>query len=285
MPELPEVETVTRGLKRHLIGLKITDAGVTLPKITNLKPAQFRKALIGKRITGVHRRAKVIIITLLGSKQNNQLNPLTNKYLVVHLKMSGQLLYRKPDDPILKHTHIIIKLNNHHQLRFRDQRQFGYVRFYDHKGLEHFMVAHSFGPEPLDGMTLPEFQALINVRPNSRIKPLLLDQTVIAGIGNLYADEILFYAGVHPLRRVGKLTPAELKDMYAGMKQILRKAIKERGSSVELYVDADGKPGNYVRYIKTYDREGEPCLRCGAKITRIKIGSRSAYFCPKCQPC
>ena len=283
MPELPEVETVTRGLRRRLIGLKITDAGVTLPKITNLKLAQFRKVLIGKQITGVHRRAKVIIIALSG-----------DNYLVVHLKMSGQLLYLKLNDPLRKHTHVVIKLSNGRHLRFWDQRQFGYVRFYDHKGLEQFMAEHSFGPEPLDGMTLPEFQALIKSCSNSRIKPLLLDQTVIAGIGNLYADEILFYARVHPLRRAGKLKPVETKKMYEGMQKILRKAIKERGSSVELYVDADGKPGNYVRYIKAYDREGKPCLRCeavaksrlfrgGAKITRIKIGSRSAYFCPKCQ--
>jgi len=300
MPELPEVETVARGLRKRIVGLKIKGARVTLPKITNLKPEQFSRALIGKTIRSVSRRAKVIIIELACGKQLNPLNQCTNKYLVVHLKMSGQLMYLCPADPVQKHTHVIISLSNGHHLRFRDQRQFGYIRFYDSKGLDLFMAEHNFGPEPLDapmlrygaprirrhrgGMTLPEFQAIIKSRPNSRIKPLLLDQTVIAGIGNLYADEILFYSRIHPLTRAGRLKPAELKKMYQGMQKILTKAIKERGSSIELYVDAQGKPGNYVKYIKAYGREGKPCLKCRAKITRIKIGSRSAYFCPKCQP-
>jgi len=294
MPELPEVETVASGLAKHIVGLKITDVRVNLPKLINLKPALFRKSLLGRRITAVRRRAKVIIIELSRSKrierikrnnlnQINRLDQLT-EYLVIHLKMSGQLMYLRPADSVQKHTHIIITLSNGRHLRFRDQRQFGYVRFYDRAGFESFLAEHSFGPEPLDGFSLSDFRELLKSRPHSKIKPLLLDQTFIAGIGNLYADEILFYARVHPLKPAGRLKPVEVKDMYVGMQKILRKAIKERGSSVELYVDADGRPGNYVRYIKAYDREGKPCLKCGRKIIRIKIGSRSAYFCPKCQP-
>ncbi|MFH1227972.1 MAG: bifunctional DNA-formamidopyrimidine glycosylase/DNA-(apurinic or apyrimidinic site) lyase [Planctomycetota bacterium] len=285
MPELPEVETVARGLRKRIVGLKIKGVRVTLPKLINLKPDRFSKALIGKTIKAVSRRAKVIIITLTNSIPNSTFRNLHSfSYLVVHLKMSGQLMFLCTADPVQKHTHVIIYLSNGHHLRFRDQRQFGYIRFYDTKGLDLFMAEHNFGSEPLGGLTLPEFQALIKSRPNSRIKPLLLDQTVIAGIGNLYADEILFYSGVHPLRRAGLLKPAELKKMYQGMQKILKKAIKERGSSIELYVDAQGRPGNYVKYIKAYDREGKPCLKCRSKITRIKIGSRSAYFCPRCQP-
>ncbi|MBI4712138.1 MAG: bifunctional DNA-formamidopyrimidine glycosylase/DNA-(apurinic or apyrimidinic site) lyase [Planctomycetes bacterium] len=325
MPELPEVETVTRGLAKHLIGLKIKDVVVNLPKIVNLKPALFRKAVAGRKVTAVKRRAKVIIISLdtgfyslavpprkagrntanystnpdgfserePGTSSRLQSHPVRGgasngasrhpNYLVVHLKMSGQLLYLKSSEPVRKHTHVTFTLDNGHHLRFWDQRQFGYVRLFGRNGLDNFISEHKFGPEPLDNFTPEQFKGLLKTRPNNRIKPLLMDQTFIAGIGNLYADEILFYARVHPLRKPASFKTSEVKDIYAGMQKILRKAIKERGSSVELYVDAEGRPGNYVKYIKAYDREDKPCLRCGTKIKRIKIGSRSAYFCPRCQ--
>jgi formamidopyrimidine-DNA glycosylase len=274
MPELPEVETVCRGMQKTVSNLKITDVRVTLPKLINTAPAQFRQTLIGRTILCTNRRAKVIIIQLSGGY-----------YLLVHLKMSGQLLYQPKTAPVLKHTHIIFSLNNKYQLRFRDQRQFGYIKLADESGKDEFFARMNYGPEPLaKTFTLESFKALLKTRSNSRIKPLLMDPTFISGIGNLYADEILFYAKIYPLRKASSLTDKEIKMIYQGIKQILAFAIKKRGSSVELYVDIEGKRGGFVPYIKAYDREDQRCHRCKTPIKRIKIGSRSAYFCPQCQP-
>ncbi|MFH1230161.1 MAG: bifunctional DNA-formamidopyrimidine glycosylase/DNA-(apurinic or apyrimidinic site) lyase [Planctomycetota bacterium] len=273
MPELPEVETIRRGLYKNALGLKIKDVAILLPKIINTTPMRFRNAVIGKTILNAQRRAKVIIIELSGDYA-----------LVIHLKISGQLLYLPKTTPIKKHTHIVFNLSNKYQLRFWDQRQFGYVRVFKKAEMVKFIDDMEFGPEPLEKtFTLNRFRGLLKKRSNGRIKPLLMDPKFISGIGNLYADEILFYAKVHPLRKPSSLTDAEINKIYQGIKKILDLAIKKRGSSVELYVDVEGRPGGYVPYIKAYNREEEPCLRCRAFIKRIKIGSRSAYFCPHCQ--
>ena len=273
MPELPEVETIRRGLYKNTLGLRITGATVLLPKIINVSPTRFKNAIIGKTIIDAKRRAKVIIIEL------------SDDYtLVIHLKISGQLLYLLKTEPIKKHTHVILDLNNKYQLRFWDQRQFGYVRVFKKAEMIKFINGMEFGPEPLEkSFTLDSFRELLRNRPNGRIKPLLMDPKFISGIGNLYADEILFYARVYPLRKPSSLTDKGINKIYQGIKKILNLAIKKRGSSVELYVDVEGKPGGYVPYIKAYGREGESCLRCRTPIKRIKIGSRSAYFCPHCQ--
>lgn len=273
MPELPEVETIRRGLCKNTLGLKITDVTILLPKIINTTATRFRNAIIGKNILDAQRHAKIIIITLSSDYS-----------LVIHLKISGQLLYLPKTAPIKKHTHIIFNLSNKYQLRFWDQRQFGYVKMFKKPDMVKFINDMEFGPEPLEkSFTLNCFRELLKNRSNGRIKPLLMDQTFISGIGNLYADEILFYAKIHPLRKPASLTDMEINKIYQGIKKILNLAIKKRGSSVELYVDVEGKPGGYVPYIKAYGREGESCLRCRTRIKRIKIGSRSASFCPHCQ--
>jgi len=273
MPELPEVETVCRDVRNHVIGLTITDAKVTLPKLINMPPARFRRIVKGREILCAKRRAKVITIELDGGY-----------YFLIHLKMSGQLLYLPKSAPITKHTHIILDLNNKHQLRFWDQRQFGYFKLVDEAGKKTFFDEMNYGPEPLEAsFTLKAFKALLKSRRKKIIKPLLMDPTFISGIGNLYADEILFYARVHPLRRASTLAEMEMKNIFQGIKKILAFAITKRGSSVELFVDISGKPGGFVPYIKTYGREGKPCTRCKKSIERLKIGSRSAYFCPDCQ--
>ncbi|MDI6732771.1 MAG: bifunctional DNA-formamidopyrimidine glycosylase/DNA-(apurinic or apyrimidinic site) lyase [Planctomycetota bacterium] len=293
MPELPEVETICRGLRKYTLGLKIKDVSVFLPKIINLPVNHFRKTVIGMTITSVTRRAKTIIITL------------SNGYsLLIHLKISGRLLYLPATTPIEKHTHLIFSAeggsafggdfkHSDYQLRFWDLRRFGYVKLFDEEDKKRFLEKLNLGPEPLEkDFTLNRFRQLLHIRPNSRIKPLLMDQTFISGIGNLYADEILFHSRVHPLRKVSSLTDKEINKIHQGIGRILRLAIEKRGSSVELYVDLEGKPGGFVPYIKAYDREGNPCARClpasdvqagKNPIKRIKIGSRSAYFCPRCQ--
>ncbi|MEW6027372.1 MAG: bifunctional DNA-formamidopyrimidine glycosylase/DNA-(apurinic or apyrimidinic site) lyase [Planctomycetota bacterium] len=273
MPELPEVETICRGLRKHAVGLKIRDVTVRMPKVTNVTAKELRKATIGATIKDVQRRAKTINIHLSN-----------NLWMVIHLKISGQLLYLPKAEPVKEHTHIIFDLSNGYTLRFWDLRQFGYVRLFDKAGYRRFMDELGFGPEPLEkGFTLERFRQMLASKPGARIKPLLMDQTFISGIGNLYADEILFYARIHPLTRAGSLKESQVRNIYRGIKKILALGIKKRGSSVELYVDVEGRPGGFVPYIKAYGREGKPCKRCGTPIKRIKIGSRSASFCPKCQ--
>jgi formamidopyrimidine-DNA glycosylase len=273
MPELPEVETVVRGLNKLAAGKRITGVKVTLPKIINLKPEAFRRGLLNSRILCAKRRAKIIMIHL------------SNGYsLGIHLKMSGRVVYTKGDSPIEKHTHVIMNLDNGWDLRYWDLRQFGYVRLFPTGKISEGLKLGLFGPEPLEkSFTVNKFIGLLKTRPHTRIKPLLMDQGFIAGIGNLYADEILYYARVHPLRRANSLKSDEIKGIFREIKKILPDAIRKRGSSVELYVGADGKPGEYHKYLKAYSREGAPCSRCRTKIIRIKIGQRSAYFCPKCQ--
>ncbi|MBI4833884.1 MAG: DNA-formamidopyrimidine glycosylase [Planctomycetes bacterium] len=273
MPELPEVETVVRGLNKFARGRRITGVKVSLPKIINLNPALFRKRLLNSRILCTERRAKIIMIHL------------SNGYsLGVHLKMSGRLVYTKGNSTIEKHTHVIMNLDNGFDLRYWDLRQFGYVRLFPTGKISEGLKLDLLGPEPLEkSFTINKFTELLKTRPHTRIKPLLMDQGFIAGIGNLYADEILYCARVHPLRRVNSLKEPEIKGIFREIKKILPEAIRKRGSSVELYVGADGKPGEYHKYLKAYSREGAPCSRCRAKIIRIKIGQRSAYFCPKCQ--
>lgn len=273
MPELPEVETVVRGLNKFVVGTRITSIQVNLAKVINVSPSQFKKSVLKATITSARRRAKIIIIEL------------SNSYsLGIHLKMAGRLLYLKKNTPIEKHTHVILHLNNGYDLRFWDMRQFGYVRVFPTKDTAKGLKLDEFGPEPLEkSFTLDRFKEMFKARPNTRVKPLLMDQGFIAGIGNLYADEILFYARVHPLRRVKTLKEMEIKKIFTGIKEILADAITKKGSSVELYVDVEGKAGTYANYLKTYSREGEKCFGCKGIVNRIKIGSRSAYFCPKCQ--
>ena len=273
MPELPEVETIVRGLTKFAVDTRITSIQINLTKVINVSPSRFKEYTLNATIKSARRRAKIIIIDL------------SNGYsLGIHLKMAGRLLYLKKNSPIVKHTHVIVHLDNGYDLRFWDMRQFGYVRVFPTKDTEKALKLDEFGPEPLEKVfTLDKFREMLKSRPNTRIKPLLMDQGFISGIGNLYADEILFYARIHPLRRINTLKEQEIKKIFNGIKEILADAIKKKGSSVDLYVDIEGKAGTYANYLKAYSREGEKCFGCKGLVTRIKIGSRSAYFCPKCQ--
>lgn len=242
MPELPEVETIRLQLSRKIVGKKLN----------------------GKKIAGLRRRAKILIIDFTDGSS-----------LIIHLKLTGQLIFNgKPS----RFTRKVFNFDDGSKLVFNDTRKFGWWReLKDTKTME-----KEFGPEALE-INLSVFKKLLCRRRNARIKPLLMDQKFIAGIGNIYSDEILFASKVHPLRRVQTLTEKEIKKIHQNIKKILNEAIKHRGSSVEYYLDACGKKGDYTQYHKVYQREGEKCSRCGGIIKRIKIGGRSAHFCPKCQ--
>jgi len=279
MPELPEVETIKSQLGKLITGKKIADVKVLLPKIVKLPVNKFRKAIIGARIKKLNRRAKILIIELD--------NGWT---MLIHLKMTGQLIFEQTDYRLLttvknKHTHVIFYFTDKSQLTFNDLRQFGYVKLIRTVQLINFFINEGIGPEPLEkDFTLADFKALLAKKPNAKIKQFLMDPKNIAGIGNIYADEILFFAGVHPLRRTKKIEEEEAKKIFKGIKDILRLAIKLRGTSSNDYLDALGQKGKFAAKLKVYGKKGEKCVKCKGVIEKIKVGGRSASFCPACQP-
>ncbi len=222
------------------------------------------KKLNGKRITNVRRRAKILIIDFDD-----------NSSLVFHLKLTGQLIF---NGKLSRHTRQVFKFDDGSQLIFNDARKFGWWK----KVKNTKKIEKEFGPEALE-IDLKTLKTLLSKRPKAKLKSLLMDQKFIAGIGNIYSDEILFAAKVAPLCLVKTLTDKEIQGIFQNIKKILRAAIRHQGSSVEYYLDACGQKGNYVKYHKVYHREGEKCGRCGTTIKRIKLTGRSAHFCPTCQ--
>ncbi len=277
MPELPEVETIRSQLQKLIAGKKIKEVKASLPKMVKLPLTDFRKAVIGAKIEKVNRRAKILIFELSNGQS-----------LLIHLKLSGRLIFRKKNEKLqeedLKWNHLIYYFNDGSRLFHNDLRQFGYVKLVKTDTLTEFFKKEKLGPEPLEKtFKLDKFSVILKKKPKARIKQFLLNQQNLAGIGNIYSDEILFFSRVHPLRKVGDLKAAEIKRIFTGIKKILPEAVKLHGTSVDLYLDAQGKEGKYVPRLKVYGREGEKCKKCGTIIQRLKIGGRSAHFCPKCQ--
>ncbi len=272
MPEMPEVETIRQELEEKVKGKKILSVEIYLSKpLKNLDAEDFKKKVEGNTIKDIKRRAKLLILELSNSQN-----------LLIHLKLTGRLLYVSPHEPIEKHTHIIFNLDNGYQLRFWDLRQFGYIKLVPGSKLDEIPELREFGPEAY-GMTLEDFKKLLATKKTGKIKPLLMDQNFISGIGNIYADEALFYAKVQPTRNVNTLSEEEINQLHRGIQEVLTAALSKRGSSVDAYVDIYGKPGEFVPYLKVYGRTGQPCYRCQTPIKRIKLGGRSAHFCPNCQ--
>lgn len=270
MPELPEVETIKRQLNSRLKGKKISRVDVFLPKFVKYPLEKFKEIVEGSKIKKVSRRAKLIIIELD-----------SGYFLIIHLKLTGQLIYNGEKS---KHTHLIYYFSDDGCLIHNDLRQFGFVKVIPKKEIDDFLAKEKLGPEPLEkSFTLKLFSELLKRRKGGKIKQVLMDQKFVSGIGNLYSDEILFFAGVLPTRKVSSLNKEEIKKIYQGIKKILPLAIKRRGSSPDSYLDAEGKKGSYLSLVKVYQREGKPCLKCGAKIQRLKMAGRSAHYCPECQ--
>jgi len=270
MPELPEVETIKRQLNLLIADKKIKRIEILLPKIVKAPLAEFKKAVQGAKIIEIDRRAKILIIHL-----NNGWS------LLIHLKLSGQLIF---DGQKTKFTHVIFHFSDGHRLIFNDLRQFGYVKLVKTDQLDNFLQKEKIGPEPFDkDFTLAKFVARLDRRPNAKIKQFLMDPTNLAGIGNIYSDEILFASRVHPLRKIKDLKPSDIKAIYQNIRKILTEAIKLKGTSANLYLDAYGRQGDFLNHLKVYGREGEKCYRCKDIIKRIKLGGRSAHFCPACQ--
>jgi len=261
MPELPEVETVVRTLRPAIVGRRILNAEFRQLRVLRGSPIKTIKALAGRRIQSIERHGKFIAIRL------------DRGYLVVHLGMTGKLLVNAEQT---KFTHAIFTLDQG-MLHYDDQRQFGRIEYGD--ALPDRVAA--LGPEPLE-ITLPDFTARVRAR-KSPIKAVLLNQSVVRGVGNIYADEALFRAGVHPKRAAASLGKARIERIYDAMREVLADAIESRGSSVSNYVDADGRKGSFQLSHRVYRRTGEPCVKCGTAIRRIVLAQRGTHFCPKCQ--
>ncbi|SJZ40145.1 bifunctional DNA-formamidopyrimidine glycosylase/DNA-(apurinic or apyrimidinic site) lyase [Selenihalanaerobacter shriftii] len=271
MPELPEVQTVVDSLRPKIKDLRVIDVEIKEKKMIAFPDISgFKEVLINNQVKTVRRRGKYIIIELADGH-----------YLVTHLRMTGQLIYSSDNSEEAKYTYIIIQFDNQHQLRFINKRKFG--RMYLVSDLADAGSLTKLGPEPLeDDFTFDKFKALFDNR-TGMIKPLLLNQKFLAGLGNIYVDESLHLSHVHPERKANRLTEKELKNLYKNIRKILREGIKYRGTTKWDYVDSSGNAGEYQNHLKAYDREGEVCYTCDTPLNRIKVGGRSSYFCPQCQ--
>ncbi len=271
MPELPEVETVVRGLRENLIGLTLAEVICRYPKINRDNPRGWRQSLKGRRFIDVRRRGKNILIDLSDG--------LT---LWVHLKMTGHFHLPPADTPPGRHDLVLFKLRDQdRQLRFQDTRRFGRVRLFPTETVMEQKGLVDLGPEPLE-IKRPDFLALTR-RSSRMIKPALLDQRFLAGIGNIYADESLFRAKIHPRRKTDQISGRKLNALHEAIRDILTTAIENMGTTVDSYAGINGEAGGFQSYLRVYGRAGQACNNCGTAIQREIIASRSSHFCPRCQ--
>ncbi|MFQ5816494.1 MAG: bifunctional DNA-formamidopyrimidine glycosylase/DNA-(apurinic or apyrimidinic site) lyase [Terriglobia bacterium] len=275
MPELPEVETVVRGLRPRLRGRRICRVRLHQPLILRGRRTQFRRVVAGARIARLERRGKFIVFHLEGPP-----NGARRWCLIVHLGMTGQLFCCSPREPYQKHTHATFWLDTGKQMRFRDPRRFGRLELIPAARLDAYF-AH-FGPEILD-VPFAGFARRFAGR-RAPVKSLLLNQNVLRGLGNIYSDEVLFVARIHPATPADRLALPRLRRLYAAIQRVLHAAIDAEGTSFSNYVTAEGRLGNFQYRLRVYGREGKSCPRCRTPIERIVLSARSSHFCPRCQP-
>jgi len=282
MPELPEVETVARGLRQAILGRRIIS--VSLGKTDFIDdPAALEQHLPGRQIEAVERYGKFMLLRLSAVNAENRVT--TNgdaapPSLLVHLGMTGQIAPSPAGQPLEKHTHVCLLLDDGRELRYTDARRFGRIAYLTAVSLAEELTG--FGADPLE-VSKEEFADRICGR-RARIKALLLDQSVLRGVGNIYADESLWKAKIHPARLGVKLNRKEAEKLRRALQEILQKAILLRGSSISDFLDAEGEPGEYQRHHRAYGREGKGCHRCKTPVRRAIVAGRSRYFCPRCQP-
>ena len=274
MPELPEVQTVVTGLNKMLRDKKIVNTHIYDEMVIGYPGKEdFISLSEGKKIKSLTRRGKYIIINFSDNKHK----------LVIHLRMSGKLLYKKRNDEKDKHTHVIFEFDDDTDLRFNNIRKFGRLYFITENELEEAGNLSNLGIEPLsDEFTLDLFEEMLDGR-KGMIKPLIMNQEFIAGVGNIYADEALFMSNIKPDRKANTLSEQEIGDLYNAIRKILKKGIKMGGTSVSDYVNALGKSGKFQHELNVYKKEGEKCEKCGEAIEKKKVSGRSARYCPNCQ--
>ncbi|HEX6416038.1 MAG TPA: bifunctional DNA-formamidopyrimidine glycosylase/DNA-(apurinic or apyrimidinic site) lyase [Candidatus Saccharimonadales bacterium] len=286
MPELPEVETVRRGLHELIIGRRVADVWHDTPKGFPNSDGDVKQFFIGATVTDVRRRAKVLLIDLS-----------TEYTVVAHLKMTGQMVFRgeavfgagHPNDSLIgelpdRSTRVVITFTDGSKLFFNDQRKFGWMKLMPSLEVPNIDFMKKVGPEPLEAdFTAQEFAERFTRRAKTSIKAALLDQTVVAGVGNIYADEALWGAKIHPKRLVGSITPDEFALLYTELRSVMNLAIEKGGSTDKNYVNAEGKRGSYMDFARVFRREGKECPRCGETIIKFKAAGRGTHVCPHCQ--
>ena len=287
MPELPEVETIKRGLEKSIVGKTISDFDCDWHKMVNYKIADYRLRIKGLKVICLRRRAKMLIVDLSRSW-----------HILIHLKMTGQLVYGSKvkclvgGHPIKqgfeclpnKFTHATFTFTDKSHLYFNDIRKFGWLRLYDTEELLEQLDKLQLGPEPLDSeFTLEYLKSAMSKRPNNKIKQFLMDNKIVVGVGNIYSDEVCFFARVRPDRRIKTLADKEIKLIYQGIKKILIASIKAQGTTFSNYRNANGEAGAYSKQLKVYGRYGEKCKVCGTIIKKMTIGGRTSSYCHKDQ--
>jgi len=288
MPELPEVESLRRILARSAIGRTIVSAKVLEPRLRRKVVHDFESAITGREIEGLSRRAKYLMLKLSG-----------DRVLLVHLGMSGSLTHRgvsrprsRPGAPIkdnegdpldAAHDHVEFRLDDGTRLVYNDPRRFGLLKLAPSGGLDELAELRALGPEPLGEGFTADYLALKARGRRVAVKNMLMDQRIVAGIGNIYAAEILFRAGVRPTRRAGRLSRAEIERIVAATPAILNEAIGKRGTTFRSYRDSRGRPGAFASRLRVYGREGEPCYTCSTPIRNVTVGQRASFFCARCQ--
>ncbi len=269
MPELPEVETTCRGLIPHVVGTHVETIAVHQPRLRILVPESLDE-LQGQRIDKIHRRAKYLIFETVNGR------------MIIHLGMSGSMRICDAAVPLRKHDHVVFLLDSGQEMRYHDPRRFGLVDW-THEDLEkHSLISH-LGPEPLtDDFDVSCLANAIKGRKVA-IKTAIMTNQIVVGVGNIYACEALFLAGIHPRRAAGKVAKSRLNDLVVAIKDRLKAAIKSGGTTLRDFVREDGQPGYFKQQLNVYGREGEACRSCETPIKRIVIGQRSTFYCPKCQ--
>lgn len=273
MPELPEVETVRRSLLTKLPGRSVTeiqvrDARLRLP----VAEEKLNELIAGRRVTDLSRRAKYLIIHFD-----------SGSYLIIHLGMSGQLLLVPAGLPFDKHDHVIFSLDDGLELRFRDPRRFGMVVALNESELNDYAPLSQLGPEPLAANCKADYLFERSRGSKKPVKNFLMDQRVIVGVGNIYASESLFLAGIHPLKPAGRISRARWQRLMEAIKRVLRDAIRQGGTTLNSFRDSQGNTGYFQIALRVYGRRGEPCLTCRTMIRAQVVAGRSTFFCPKCQ--
>ncbi len=274
MPELPEVETVARGLRRRAQGRRLAEVVVRHPGALAGDPEDFVARLTGRRIAAVRRKGKVVAVELAEAGR-------APEFLIIRLGMTGQVTVQPAETPLEPHTHVLMPLDDgREEIRFRDPRRFGSLRVLTQAETQ--ALLDRLGP---DAQRAGEAQFLRAMRGRrGALKSWLMNQQALAGLGNIYADEALFAARLHPLTQPGRLKLEQAQRLLGAVRQVLARAVKAQGTSFRDYVDIEGRPGHFAMRLKVYQRDGEPCRRCRTLIRRIIIAGRSSHFCPQCQP-
>lgn len=271
MPELPEVETVRRGLEKLILGKKISNIEIAYPKMIKTDLDEFQKEVPGQVIESMGRRGKYLLFYL------------TDKVLISHLRMEGKYLFYPDAVPERKHAHVFFQMMDGGTLVYEDVRKFGTMELLKKDQLEAYFAARKLGPEPTEAdFLLPPFSAALG-HSKKPIKPYLLEQTLVVGLGNIYVDEALWRARIHPATKAASLKPAEVKRLREQIIEVLQLGIEKRGSTIRTYRNALGEDGTMQDFLQVYGKTGQPCARCGSPIEKIKLGGRGTHLCPHCQ--